>query len=1219
MYRLLTMLMLGLATNLAWPQDDEWIPFGPERKHIYCLVIDWNDPNFIYAGGSDGQNAVLYRSIDRGKNWSSYIFKNPLWLTGGLSCLAIDPHNHQVLYSGNVFGIYKSTDQGLTWGWVTSKLPGYLGASAIAIDPSNSTNVYFCINGQGVYKSMDAGASWALTGNADNRPLWAQTIVIDPETSSTIYAGTSGNGVFKTANGGKSWMPINTGFPPTERDVRALAIDRKNPLTIYAGQYTGPFMTTDGGAHWEKLSFTTTPVFSLAIDPKNPEIIYAGTLGEGVFKSTDRGRTWRARNRLLPTLAVDKLVLDPNDPTNLYALTYSGIYRLRQSVASTNQENTVLRFIAIGGDREAEISWETSHENNLAGFVLLRSVGAATGTFTEIANFNRDSALVAKGTTGRFSRRYIWSDLAVANDTIYWYKLKIVTKTGEETIAAPIFAAPSAGNILVQSDETRAWEWQNPLPTGNGLWDVDFVDANHGWIAGEQGTMLRTTDGGRSWKFLNAGVEVKNGGWLTEVNFRQIKFFDPMNGVIGGYTILGTDDGAGEQLVLRTTDGGETWKITLRLRNLSPNRWLDMFFLDTQQGWLFIDGQGIFRTLDGGFSWTKIGTVPPPFTYGGVRFTPTGLYKLFFITPDSGFGAIGDQHVFQTIDGGKNWVAKLVLGLGFTNDIFFIDKQMGWMVDDGGHVFQTTDAGRSWNLQQTLGSFNLFRIRFIDKSTGFILAYQSNLPAQGPDQGIIFKTTDGGATWTRRQAAPDILLAGFDAIDNKNLWIAGLNIFETQRNFAGAVLRSENQGETWKPLHGGILATIIDLQFADLELGWALGSREDSLRQRHAVLFNTTNGGKRWQMQTMFPTHDPRRLLMLDAQHGWIFTSGFNGVLQNFEWTLYRTTDGWKSWQGITFTGNQLNDARFFDALHGWAGGMRGTLLWTEDGGKSWQLGRLATADSAVIDVERLYFIDNRQGWAAGWNGRQFPYYGVLLETQDGGHTWWPIWMEKERRISDLVFVDARRGWATVNQNLILHTRDGGRNWQAQDPDVPSQFLPRIIFADSLLGWALSNYGQVIYTTDGGRLWQKQQRLTDGLTTMTFIDPAHGWIAGSQGKILATVQGGLPFGLRTTVSQPKPPEFVASYRLYQNYPNPFNPSTRIVYDLAANNRVSLKIFNMLGQEVKTLLDNKFEAAGRHVVLWDGRDNAGNSLATSLYFYRLQTGEFAETRKLLLMK
>jgi flagellar hook assembly protein FlgD len=88
--------------------------------------------------------------------------------------------------------------------------------------------------------------------------------------------------------------------------------------------------------------------------------------------------------------------------------------------------------------------------------------------------------------------------------------------------------------------------------------------------------------------------------------------------------------------------------------------------------------------------------------------------------------------------------------------------------------------------------------------------------------------------------------------------------------------------------------------------------------------------------------------------------------------------------------------------------------------------------------------------------------------------------------------------------------------------------------------------------------------------------------------------------------------------LAQNYPNPFNPSTRIRYSLARNSQVSLSIYNVAGQLVKTLV-NDTRTAGPHAVTWDGRDDRGVPVASGVYFYRLVAGDFTKTRKLTLLK
>ena len=141
------------------------------------------------------------------------------------------------------------------------------------------------------------------------------------------------------------------------------------------------------------------------------------------------------------------------------------------------------------------------------------------------------------------------------------------------------------------------------------------------------------------------------------------------------------------------------------------------------------------------------------------------------------------------------------------------------------------------------------------------------------------------------------------------------------------------------------------------------------------------------------------------------------------------------------------------------------------------------------------------------------------------------------------------------------------------------------------------------------RTWASWKALaTEPYAPGSFAGPSVGWAAGPRPGLLVKFAGNLPTGVVNFVQAP--PE---GFRLFQNYPNPFNPSTKIQFTLAERTNVALKVFDVLGREVATLVDQTL-APGTHDVVFEAND-----LSTGVYFYRLQAGEFVQTRKLTVMR
>ena len=104
----------------------------------------------------------------------------------------------------------------------------------------------------------------------------------------------------------------------------------------------------------------------------------------------------------------------------------------------------------------------------------------------------------------------------------------------------------------------------------------------------------------------------------------------------------------------------------------------------------------------------------------------------------------------------------------------------------------------------------------------------------------------------------------------------------------------------------------------------------------------------------------------------------------------------------------------------------------------------------------------------------------------------------------------------------------------------------------------------------------------------------------------------MPLGTEDNASIP------AKFVLDQNYPNPFNPITSISFALSEESIISIKVYNSLGDEIKTLI-NEFRPMGQHQINWNGTNNTGEIVSGGTYFYQLKVGDFTQTQKMVLLK
>ena len=183
--------------------------------------------------------------------------------------------------------------------------------------------------------------------------------------------------------------------------------------------------------------------------------------------------------------------------------------------------------------------------------------------------------------------------------------------------------------------------------------------------------------------------------------------------------------------------------------------------------------------------------------------------------------------------------------------------------------------------------------------------------------------------------------------------------------------------------------------------------------------------------------------------------------------------------------------------------------------------------------------------------------------------------------------------------NYIFHyqfemKKNNGENFQLDYDTTINKTSVDFIYRKFLkeLDSFLGTRGQITWSVD----------VTDGIDTIVNNEER---IIKVEGKYAA---------LSTNEDKVLPQKYI----LYQNYPNPFNPITSIKYDLPIDTRVTIEIYNIIGNKITTLIDKNMDA-GSHIVRWNSTDNNDAKIPSGIYFYHIKTNEFIKTKKMILLK
>lgn len=365
-------------------------------------------------------------------------------------------------------------------------------------------------------------------------------------------------------------------------------------------------------------------------------------------------------------------------------------------------------------------------------------------------------------------------------------------------------------------------------------------------------------------------------------------------------------------------------------------------------------------------------------------------------------------------------------------------------------------------------------------------------------------------------------------------------------------------------------------------------------------IHKTTNGGQNWTDQNSGFT--AMRFMAIWIVHpDTVYMSGNYGriiktVNGGANWVLLNTND----------TATQFWGLQFVNSLTGFAAGSAGKIMKTTDAGTTW-----VPLNSGVQNLfASVHFRNETTGYISGGS--------LIVKTTNGGSSWASLsapYISFET-IRDIYFTDDMTGIAVSDAGRILKTTNAGLNWSLI-PSGTGESLFGIYFTDANTAFACGNNGVIIRTTNAGANWSAQTSpLTEILTDIWFTSALTGYISTWSGKILKTTNGGVTFIKQ--ISSEIPGEF----SLWQNYPNPFNPSTKIRFTVPAGiehagGNVKLSVFDVSGKEVTTLVDEQLPP-GVYEYEWTAAENNMN-ITSGVYFYRLKTGNYSETRKMILLK
>ncbi len=624
---------LPIWGNLFKSEDggNSWkrIEKGLDNQYkLFSLAVSSQSKEILFLSTlGDG----IYKSQDEGASW----FKvNQGLKTLSLDLVAIAPDSADVvLAAGTEAGLYKTANGGASWEQVIAE---EAKIKAIAFD-SEQNNRIIVGDARGIlHFSRDGGKSWQRLAILENSGA-IQAVAISPDykTDRTIWVGTELGGIFKTVDGGDSFSPVNNSIG--DRSIMSLAIspNYETDSTILASTWhEGVFRSTDGGNSWKKQSrglkkhpqadtnLYRNPHFSdLSISPTYSQdgiVFLAGF--DGLFKSKDGGGSWGDVNVGKGATSIRNLAISPNyqhDSTIVISTLYQGVY--------------------ISHDRGA--TWTPINHGLGLDRLLKQNLITQTGDLVFSPNYSSDRTLLASS----------WGCLfKTTNGGKFWHKFWVPKSLRRDSymVVSPNFASDRTiylvtlpGKILKSIDGGENFSvvgeiGDRAVYIPSLVISPNFAADRTLYIGNFAGGVYKSVDAGVTWRTINNGLFPKDDYAKLAISPNYQEDRTVFAGTAEGLYVT-QDGGTSWHKLPGTAYGGDSYIETVAI---SPDYQSDRTFL------VSVRGKGLFKTTDGGTTFTQIGD----YLTGPIEFSSS------YSVDGTIFSSSGAE-IYKSTDGGNTW------------------------------------------------------------------------------------------------------------------------------------------------------------------------------------------------------------------------------------------------------------------------------------------------------------------------------------------------------------------------------------------------------------------------------------------------------------------------------------------------------------------------------------------------------------------------------------